>query len=283
MPTAPYRAMPIPVAAGIGLRSPHYREITETRPPVSWLEVHAENFFGEGGPDIAWLDQIRQHYPLSIHGVGLSLGSTGPLDMKHLQKLFQVINHYNPGLVSEHLSFSRAHKTHANDLLPLPYTQEAIYTIATHIIETQSALGRRILVENVSSYLEFPISTMPEWAFVGEVIEAADCHLLLDVNNLYVNSVNHHFDATTYLEHLPMNRIREIHLAGHTQTSTGLIDTHSDKVCNEVWELYAKTLDLAGNHPTLIEWDADIPPLSVLLSEASKAGTCLEKHHAITR
>ncbi|MBU6459827.1 MAG: DUF692 domain-containing protein [Proteobacteria bacterium] len=280
MPSA-HRAMPIPVAAGIGLRSPHYRDIATLSPSIPWLEVHAENFFGDGGPDIAWLDQIRQCYPLSIHGVGLSLGTAGQLDMQHLKALNQVVSHFKPALVSEHLSFSRTSFAHANDLLPMPYTREAVETIATHIIETQTVLGQKILVENISSYLEFPESIMPEWAFIGEVVNAADCYLLLDVNNLYVNSINHGFDALTYLGGLPTSQVREIHLAGHTVTHHALIDTHDTQVCDAVWDLYTKSLKLTGNQPTLIEWDSNIPELSVLLSEAKKAQTCLEQNHAI--
>ena len=257
--------------AGIGLRAPHYAQLLERRPPLAFLEVHSENFFAAGGAAIAWLERFRDAYPLSFHGVGLSLGSADGLDERHLAKLAALVDRFEPRFVSEHLSWSAFGGRHANDLLPLPFTAEAIEAAVAAIGRAQERLGRRILVENVSSYARFPESSLPEWEFVSEVARRSGCGLLLDVNNVWVNSVNHGFDARRYIDAIDPSRVAEIHLAGHERRDGLLIDTHACRVSEEVWELYAFTVERMGAKPTLIEWDADIPALDVLLDEASHA------------
>ena len=271
----------IPAAAGIGLRANHYREVLETRPPVAWWEVHSENYFGDGGAPHHYLERIRTHYPLSLHGVGLSLGSVDPLNRTHLEKLKRLIERYQPALVSDHLSWSSVDGRYLNDLLPLPYTEEALAHIARRIDEAQDFLGRQLLIENPSTYLEFVESAIPEVEFMCALIERSGCALLLDVNNVYVSATNHGFDARQYIQSVPASAVQEIHLAGHTvkQYDDGaiLIDTHDSVVCDAVWQLYAQTIDHLGRRPTLIEWDAQLPPLSVLLGEACKADGLLEE------
>lgn len=266
---------PIPARAGIGLRSPHYRELLETLPPLAFLEVHSENFFGEGGQPHWFLSQLRQHYPLSLHGVGLSLGTTDELSRTHLIKLKKLIDRYQPSLVSEHLCWGTVGGRHTNDLLPLPYTDEALMLMCRHVEQAQAFLGRQILVENVSSYLQFKHSTIPEWDFIAEVARRTSCGILLDVNNIYVNAINHGFSATDYLRAIPADLVQEIHLAGFDDNGQCLIDTHGKKVSDQVWKLYAEAIALVGNKPTLIEWDADIPALDILLEEAKQADQIL--------
>jgi uncharacterized protein (UPF0276 family) len=265
----------IPVRAGIGLRAQHYREMLEHLPGVGWLEVHSENYFGDGGAPLYYLEQLRAHYPLSLHGVGLSLGSTDPLNMAHLNKLKSLIVRFEPGLVSEHLSWSSVGGRYMNDLLPLPYTVEALSHISQRISRVQDYLGRQILVENVSSYLQYEESRIPEWEFLGEVAERSGCGILLDVNNIYVSATNHGLDARTYLRAMPADVIQEIHLAGFSvnrfEDGEILIDTHGAPVAREVWSLYSEAVGLYGPNPTLIEWDTDVPPLSVLLDHAGEA------------
>ncbi len=268
---------PISAQAGIGLRAPHYRALLDTLPPLAFLEVHSENFFGEGGQPHCFLEQFRQHYPLSLHGVGLSLGSADALSQTHLTKLKRLIDRYEPTLVSEHLCWGAAGGRHTNDLLPLPYTEEALVLMCRHVDEAQTFLGRKILVENVSSYLQFTDSTIPEWEFVAEVFRRTGCGILLDVNNVYVNATNHQFSASQYLRAIPAQAVEEIHLAGFDSNGLCLIDTHSKTVCDDVWKLYAETIALIGNRPTLIEWDADIPAVEVLLNEAHKANAILQR------
>lgn len=268
-------ASPIPARAGIGLRAPHYRELMDTLPAVGWLEVHSENYFGEGGQPLHYLEQARSHYPLSLHGVGLSLGSADPLNRAHLGKLKRLAERFEPALVSEHLCWCSAGGRYLNDLLPLPYTEEALALVSRHIDEAQTFLGRRILVENVSSYLQFAHSTLPEWAFLAETAARSGCGILLDVNNIYVSAVNHGFDADRYLEAIPVEAVGEIHLAGFDSNGDCLIDTHGKPVADEVWALYRRAVRRFGRVPTLIEWDTDIPPLAVLLDEASKADALL--------
>ncbi|MDP1925195.1 MAG: DUF692 domain-containing protein [Thiobacillus sp.] len=268
-------ASPIPARAGIGLRAPHYRELLDTLPAVGWLEVHSENYFGEGGQPLHYLEQARSHYPLSLHGVGLSLGSTDELDRTHLSKLKRLAERFDPALVSEHLCWCSAGGRYLNDLLPLPYTEEALALVSRHIDEAQTFLGRRILVENVSSYLQFAHSTLPEWEFLTEAAARSGCGILLDVNNIYVSAVNHGFDADRYLEAIPVEAVGEIHLAGFDSNGDCLIDTHGKPVADEVWALYRRAVRRFGRVPTLIEWDTDIPPLAILLDEARKADAIL--------
>lgn len=270
-------------AAGIGLRAPHYREMLQRRPPLAFVEVHSENYFGAGGPPHYYLEQLRHDYPLSLHGVGLSLGSVDPVDMTHLAKLEQLVDRYQPSLISDHLSWTSVARTHAHDLLPLPFTRAMAKKVAGHILQVQDTLGRRLLVENVSSYVAFAEADMTEWEFVSEVVREADCLLLLDINNVYVNAINHGFDASEYLDAMPSARVAEIHLAGFDtdERAQCLVDTHGKPVHEPVWALYRDTMQCIGARPTLIEWDTDIPPLDVLLDEAAKANAILEQIDAL--
>ena len=257
----------------------------ETRPQIGWLEVHSENYFGAGGPPLAYLERLRQDYPLSLHGVGLSLGSTDPVNRQHLDAIKRLVDAFEPGLVSEHLCWSSIGGIYLNDLLPLPYTEEALAHVVERVATTQEFLKRQILIENVSSYLRYHASTIPEWEFLVEVATRAGCGILLDINNVYVSATNHEFDANEYLAAIPENLVGEIHLAGFAvnryQEGTILIDNHGARVAEPVWDLYAQTVVRIGQVPTLIEWDSDIPTLDVLLSEANRAQRILEGHLAI--
>jgi uncharacterized protein len=269
---------------GIGLRAPHVRELLAQRPAVPWLEVHSENYLAPGGRAVAELDEVRRDYPLSLHGVGLSLGSTDPLDEGHLRKLSQAVARFEPMLVSEHLCWTSVGGSHFHDLLPLPYTEEALAHVATRIATVQEHLGRRLLIENVSSYLGFEHSAIPEWDFLREVAARSGCGILLDVNNIHVSAVNHGFDAYAYVDAIPARDVGEIHLAGHTRReldqSVILIDSHDQPVADAVWALYDHALSRLGPKPTLIEWDSSLPSLDGLLTEASKAQSHLERRHA---
>ncbi len=273
---------PIPAKAGIGLRAPHYREILATLPGVGWFEVHSENFFGDGGQPLYFLERIRSHYPIALHGVGLSLGSADPLDRDHLARIKSLAERFQPGFVSEHLSWTSVGGRHLNCLLPLPYTEKALKHVCRRIDQVQEFLGRRILIENVSSYLQFKQSTVPEWEFIAAVAARTGCGILLDVNNVYVSAVNHGFDPSLYLQSIPRNAVEEIHLAGFETQGDILVDTHSRPVCGDVWELYKRAVLRFGTVPALIEWDADIPPLAVLLEEAWRADAVMEGEHAFS-
>lgn len=275
---------PIPARAGIGLRAEHYDAVLESHPPVGWLEVHSENYFGAGGKPLDMLERIRAHYPLSLHGVGLSIGSTDPLDYRHLAKLKRLIRRFEPALVSEHLSWSSVGGRHLNDLLPLPYTKEALYHLVARVARVQDILGRPILIENPSSYLQYVESAIPEWEFLAALAERTGCGVLLDVNNVYVSACNHGFDASAYLRAIPRHIVREIHLAGFTVNRFDdgelLIDTHNRPVWPAVWALYRQAVQRFGQIPTLIEWDTDLPELAVLVNEARRADAILEERHA---
>lgn len=265
--------------AGIGLRAPHYAEVLAQRTPLAWVEVHSENFFIAGGAPLRLLDTIAERYPVSLHGVGLSLGSADTLNLSHLKHLETLATRVKPIAISEHLCWSSIGGRYLNDLLPLPYSEEALQTVCANIRQAQDILGRRILIENVSSYIRFtdPNGTMlSEWDFLAEVAARSDCGILLDVNNIYVSSINHGFDPAVYLDAMPADRIGEIHLAGHESDDDFLIDTHSRPVADAVWTLYADALQRFGARPTLIEWDSDIPELGVLLGEASKAQALID-------
>lgn len=274
----------IPATAGIGLRAPHYREVLQTRPPVAWWEVHSENYFGDGGAPHYYLERIRADYPLSLHGVGLSLGSADPLNRTHLAALKRLIDRYRPALVSDHLSWSSIDGRYLNDLLPIPYTEEVLQHVARRIDEAQQYLGRQLLIENPSTYLQYVDSSLSEAEFLGALVDRCGCGLLLDVNNVYVSAMNHGFDAHQYLRAVPAEAVREIHLAGHTvkhyDDGDILIDTHDGVVCDAVWRLYRDAVRRLGPRPTLIEWDANLPPLSVLLAEAQTADRVLEQQRA---
>ena len=265
----------IPNQPGIGLRAPHLLQVMEEKPKISWLEVHAENFFSAGGEHINALQKIREDYPLSVHGVGLSLGTTDELNQHHLQKLKQVINRFQPSLFSEHLSWGAVHNQYFNDLLPLPYTDESLQNFCDKVKQTQDFLKQQILIENPSSYLRYRESTMPEWEFYASLPEKTGCGLLLDVNNFYVSGFNHEFDPLEYLRAVKPEDVKEIHLAGFATKELPqgklLIDDHGSLVDDQVWDLFVQTIEKVGPKPVLIEWDSEVPDLSVLLNEATKA------------
>jgi len=267
----------LPPTAGIGLRAPHVRAVRDDRPPIGWLEVHSENYFADGGPALASLDRIAASYPLSLHGVGLALGSVAPLDREHLRKLARLVDRMQPASVSEHLCWGAFGGRHFNDLLPLPFTAEALDHVCVRVAEIQDVLRRPILVENVSTYATFPESDIPEADFVAAVAARSGCGLLLDVNNVHVNARNHGVDAEAYIATLPIDRVREIHLAGFDDSGPIVIDTHGAHVAPPVWALYEAALARFGAVPTLIEWDTDIPPLGVLLDEAARAQALLDR------
>lgn len=267
---------------GIGLRAPHIQELLANRPALGWLELHSENWMTDSGTIPARLREIGEIYPLSLHGVGLSLGSADGVDTAHLNKLARLVARCQPILISEHLAWGRLGTHHSHDLLPLPFTLEAIRILAENIDRVQQCLGRQILVENISTYCTFAESVMPEWAFVRAVVERADCGLLLDLNNVFVNASNHDFVVDDYLDAVPWPRVAEVHLAGFDVEGDALIDTHGRAVQEPVWTLYQSVLRrLPVSARTLIEWDADLPPLSRLLEEAGTASAyLLAVHHA---
>jgi uncharacterized protein len=273
---------PIVGNAGIGLRAPHYQAILAEKPEVGFLEVHSENFFGDGGQPLRYLHAFRECYPISLHGVGLSLGSADEINIAHLQKLKRLADAIEPALISEHLCWVGVGGRFLNDLLPLPYTPESLQHVVNRIEQTQDFLGRRISVENVSSYLEFVDSDIPEWAFVQEVADRAGCGILLDVNNIYVNAMNHGFDAKNYIDAITPNSVTEIHLAGFQDTGEILIDTHGATVSDPVWSLYEYVVSRLGSVPTLIEWDTNLPTLDVLLGEARHADAIMKKQTRFT-
>ena len=265
----------IPAAAGIGLRFQHHQAVLDRQPRVAWLEVHSENYMG-GGTALRYLEAVRADYPLSLHGVSLSLGSADGLDAAHLDRLRALVDRMKPDLVSEHLSWSIVGGVYLADLLPLPMTEEALDVVCRNVDRTQNHLRRQILVENPSTYLQFRHSTIPEWEFLGAVAERTGCGILCDVNNIFVSASNHGWDPSEYLRSLPPAAIGEIHLAGHTARIVApgtvlRIDDHSCRVDGMVWALYGEALRRFGPVPTLIEWDTDVPSLDVLLEEAAKA------------
>ncbi len=258
--------------AGIGLRAPHYEELLRRAPALDFVEVHSENFFAAGGAAPSWLESFRAAYSLSLHGVGLSLGSADPLDERHLARLHALVRRFEPMLVSEHLCWSSYGRRHANDLLPLPYTEESLAHVCARVERVQDHLGRSILVENVSSYLQLPGSAIPEWEFVAEVARRSGCGVLLDVNNIWVSAQNHAFDPYRYLDGIEAGSVGEIHLAGHEAQPDGLlVDTHGSVVAEPVWALYEAAVARFGPRPALVEWDTDIPALDVLLAQARRA------------
>lgn len=264
---------------GVGLRPPHHPRFLSERPDVAWLEVHSENFLDDG-PGIEVLENLRTDYPVSLHGVGLSLGSADRLDVGHLARLRRLADRIAPQLMSEHLCWGAIGERHLNDLLPMPYSSAALALMCERIDAAQNALGRPLLIENVSSYLRWQQEEYSEWDFVATLAQRSGCGLLVDVNNIYVSAINHGYDARAYLAALPAASVGELHLAGHETQRDCLIDTHSRPVCAAVWDLYREALKLYGARPTLIEWDNDLPALEVLLAEAATARTILEQHHA---
>jgi uncharacterized protein (UPF0276 family) len=275
----------IPPSAGIGLKPQHYAEVLENSPPFGFFEVHAENYMGAGGPPHHYLQAIRERYPLSLHGVALSIGGASPLDREHLARLKALLDRYDCGLFSEHLAWSTHEDAYLDDLLPLPYTEKTLAHICSHIDQTQEALGRRMLLENPSTYLQFAESTMDELSFIAEIARRTGCGLLLDVNNVFVSCTNHNMNANAYIDAFPVQHVGEIHMAGHDERSDDagsplLIDAHGSAVIDPVWSLYERTLARLGPVPTLIERDANIPPLHELVAEAGRASRILQKHSA---
>ena len=270
--------MPLSISgnAGIGLRAPHYQSILATKPEVGFLEVHSENFFGDGGQPHRYLHAFRELYPISLHGVGLSLGSADEINSGHLKKLKRLADEIEPALISEHLCWVGVNGRFLNDLLPLPYTSESLRHVVSHIDQVQDFLGRRISLENVSSYLEFIDSDIPEWQFVQAVADRSGCGILLDVNNIYVNAMNHGFDAKNYIDAINPASVTEIHLAGFQDTGEILIDTHGATVSDAVWQLYEYAISRLEPVPTLIEWDTNLPALEVLLGEAKHADALMK-------
>ncbi len=280
----------IPARAGIGLRQPHIDQVLLEAPDVGWLEIHSENYLAPGGPRLRALELVRRDYPLSCHGVGLSLGSAEGLDRDHLARLKALFDRIEPGLISEHVSWSVAEGVYLNDLLPLPYTEEALAILCRNIDHAQSVFGRQMLIENPSSYVAFAHSEMPEWEFMAEAARRTGCALLLDVNNIHVSAHNHAFDADAYVAALPLDRVEEVHVAGHFvrtfldvrgEARTILIDDHGAQVDQAVWDLFTRVLARLGPVPTLMEWDTNVPDLPVLLAEAAIADRLLARQAAV--
>jgi uncharacterized protein len=269
-------------SVGIGLRSPHVSEIAATRPELAFLEVHAENYMAET-PALDRLLELRRDYPVSLHGVALSLGSAEELDRRHLHRFKALIERIEPMLVSEHLAWSAIDGTYLNDLLPLPYNETSLDLFCRHVEEAQEALGQRLLIENPSAYLRYRYSPIPEPEFIGEVARRTGCGILCDVNNIYVSAWNFGFDPVAYLDALPVDAIGEIHLAGHhaAEDVDILVDDHGSRVAKPVWELYAAAIRRFGSVPTLIEWDTNLPTLEVLLDEANHAGELAHVHRYV--
>jgi uncharacterized protein len=256
---------------GLGLRPSHYESILDSRPHVDWFEVLTENYLVPGGKPLHFLDRVRDRYPLVMHGVSLSIGSVDPLDADYLDEIAALATRIEPEWISDHLCFTGVDGGNLHDLLPLPYTEETLRHVAERVRQVQDRLKRRLVLENVSSYLSYRHSEMSEWAFLCELLQRADCDLLLDVNNIYVSSINHGFDAHDYLRAVPSNRVRQIHLAGHSNRDGFLIDTHDHPVAQPVWQLYAAAVALFGAVPTMIERDGNIPELAELTAELDKA------------
>lgn len=261
---------------GIGLRHPHYLQVLAEKPSIDWLEVHTENFMLAGGPLWDFLHSIRQHYPLSFHGVGLSLGSATGVRKSHLKRIKKLSEEFSPFLLSEHLSWNTLGRTYLPDLFPIPYNDEALHIFSENIDKAQNYLQRTLLIENPSTYVEYQHSTYSEPEFLNTLIKQTGAKLLLDINNIFVSCSNHGWDAQKYLQAIAPDTVAEIHLAGHSIKELPdqqylRIDTHDNKVCDEVWELYAIAIKRFGPVPTLLEWDKDLPPLDVLIKEAKKA------------
>jgi uncharacterized protein len=266
----------LPACVGVGFKPAHFRDILATTQPIGFFEVHAENYMGAGGPPHAQLSALRECYPLSVHGVGLSIGSMQRLDRDHLLRLKALCDRYAPESVSEHLAWSSHGEVYLNDLLPLPYTQRTLARVAEHIDEVQATLGRQILLENPSTYICFSQSTIAEVDFLTELSKRTGCSLLLDINNVFVSAKNHGARALPYLASFPLDRVKEIHLGGHDEETDDvgaplLIDTHGSPIAEAVWTLYAHVLACTGAVPTLIEWDNDVPDWPMLRAEAVMA------------
>ena len=270
----------LPASPGVGYKPQHFADILTDPGPVEWLEIHAENYMGAGGRPLAQLRHLAERFPISVHGVGLSIGGEGPVDEEHLARLKHLCDWLDPASFSEHLAWSSHEGTYLNDLLPLPYTAATVALVASHVDRVQEALGRRMLLENPSAYLAFPTTEMPETTFLREIVARTGCGLLLDVNNVHVSSVNQGFDAAEYIADFPLDAVGEVHLGGHATDLDDygaplLIDDHGHPIADPVWSLYALTLSAMGAKPTLIEWDNDVPDWAVLAAEAGRAAHLL--------
>jgi uncharacterized protein len=270
----------LPACTGVGFKPAHFCDILAAPQPLGFFEVHAENYMGAGGPPHAHLGALRERYALSVHGVGLSIGSMGPLDREHLMRLKMLCERYAPESFSEHLAWSSHNDVYLNDLLPLPYTQQTLVRVAEHIDEVQTALGRQMLLENPSTYIRFSESTIPEVDFLAELSKRTGCGLLLDINNVFVSAKNHDTQPLTYLDSFPFDQVKEIHLGGHDEDVDDvgaplLIDAHGSPIAEAVWILYARVIARTGVLPTLIEWDNDVPDWPMLLAEAVAAQNIL--------
>jgi len=263
---------------GVGLRRPHYILISESHPKIDWLEVIAENFMVQGGRPLHVLEKVRDQYPIALHGVSLSIGSADPLNFAYLRDLAQLIRRFEPAWISDHLCWTSIAGRNSHDLLPLPYTDETVSHVAQRVRVVQETLGRPLLLENVSSYMSYAESTLTEWQFLTAVSEEADCGILLDVNNVFVSAFNHGFSAESYIDAIPVKRVAQFHLAGHSDFGRYLLDTHDHPICDGVWALYERAVARFGPVSTLIEWDDNIPEFPVLAAAAEDARA---KHHRI--
>jgi len=285
VPTRGMNPVSIPAAAGIGLRGAYHQAFLDGSPDVAWLEAHSENYMASDSVAAETLIKVRERYPISLHGVGLSIGSMDPLNTGHLKRLRQLADRIQPGLVSEHLSWGSIEGEYLHDLLPLPYTEEALEHFIARVDYVQEALGRTIAIENVSSYVEYAHSTISEPEFLSEISARTGCGILLDINNVYVSASNHDFCPVTYIDAIPKDRVVEIHLAGHSEQifegQTVLVDTHDRPVCPGVWALFRAAHGRLRHAPVLIEWDAQLPDLRVLLAEAQTAQQIMDQGHAL--
>lgn len=259
------------LGCGLGLRSIYYQEILNTLPPIDWFEIISEDYLVEGGNRLFYLDKIREEYPVVMHGVSLSIGGTDPLNKEYLSKLKQLMQRIDPVWVSDHLCWTGVEGKNFHDLMPLPYTEEALKNVVQRINQVQDFLGQQIILENVSSYVTYQHSVMQEWEFMTAIAELADCRLLVDINNIYVSSYNHKFDPHTFIQSIPKHRVQQFHLAGHSNEGDYIVDTHDEPVIEEVWQLYATALKHFGRVSTLIERDANFPPFDDLLKEVCRA------------
>lgn len=280
-------ASPSLLLTGIGLRPPHYTDVLTKRPGIAWLEVHSENYLGDGGKPLQTLELVRELYPVSMHGVGLSLGSADDLNWQHLKSIKELMARVQPCLVSDHLAWSSIDGQYLHDLLPLPYTEESLQHVVSRIQQVQDFLQRQILIENISAYISYSQSTIPEWDFLRSVAEQSGCGILLDVNNIYVSATNLGFNPSQYIKAIPGKLVQEMHLAGFTTVSINgrdvLIDSHNQFVVPAVWDLYRETVKYIGRKPTIIEWDTDLPSLETLCLEAHRAEKILRETYVTSQ
>ena len=283
MPPTPVLKYPN-LGFGLGLRVDHYQTVLDTRPAVDWFEVITENYLVPGGKPLHFLRRIREHYPMVMHGVSLSIGSTDPLNMEYLRQVKQLASELQPAWLSDHLCWTHMGGTNTHDLMPLPYTEEALAHVVERVQRVQDYLGRRLLLENVSSYVTYTDSKLTEWEFLAEIARRADCLMLLDINNIYVSAYNHGFDPLDYLNAIPSERVQQFHLAGHSNLGDYIIDTHDHPVIDSVWQLYRRALARFGDVSTMIERDDHIPPFDELYAEMQTARRIARevKHGALT-